>query len=476
MKVVIFLGPTLPVTEARKILDAIYLPPARQADLLSAAVQLRPDVIGLIDGVFLHSLSVWHKEILFALSQGIRVYGSSSMGALRAAETDVFGMVGVGQIYRDYVTGALLDDDEVALAHGSAEQNYVQASVPMVNVRATLDAAEHGGVITGTQRAQLIAVAKAIYFAQRTFAAILSEAEQIGFPKLTIPTLSDFIALHYVDVKRRDAIELLTTIKSLPADSSPPVPQFEFARNSSFITLFDRDRRVSRKGVEVPLDAIANYVTIHDPHFEETNFNAFNRAIALEFAYLLGVKVSEEDVEAEHVRFLKRRNLTDANRLSAWLQQNDLGADELRDLVKQLALCRRVHRWYVIATWVNRTTSLVLDELRLTGHYPEWADRAATQERLAQMPDAVRSLAATEGSSLDDLAAEHREWTDWDPSVDPVTWAEEAGFHTKGNLKMELARARAARVALMALLWKEGEGQPPGEPTAYHAGGDKEAI
>jgi hypothetical protein len=128
------LGPSLPIHEAEEILSAVYLPPARQTDLLTAAINLRPDVIGLIDGVFLHSLSVWHKEILYALNHGILVYGASSMGALRAAETAEFGMIGVGEIYRQYASGELQDDDEVALAHASADQGHRKVSEPMVNI------------------------------------------------------------------------------------------------------------------------------------------------------------------------------------------------------------------------------------------------------------------------------------------------------------------------------------------------------
>ena len=57
------------------------------------------DAILIVDGEFGQSLSVWHKEILHALHRGIRVVGASSMGALRAAELDRFGMEGVGEIY-----------------------------------------------------------------------------------------------------------------------------------------------------------------------------------------------------------------------------------------------------------------------------------------------------------------------------------------------------------------------------------------
>ena len=85
MNVCVFLGPTLPVEEAARILDAVYLPPAAQGDVLMATDD-GADVIGIVDGYFQGAPSVWHKEILWAMSRGVRVLGSSSMGALRAAE------------------------------------------------------------------------------------------------------------------------------------------------------------------------------------------------------------------------------------------------------------------------------------------------------------------------------------------------------------------------------------------------------
>jgi len=53
-------------------------------------------LICLIDGYFGNTPSVWHKEILFALKCGVTVCGSSSIGALRAAELHSFGMLGFG--------------------------------------------------------------------------------------------------------------------------------------------------------------------------------------------------------------------------------------------------------------------------------------------------------------------------------------------------------------------------------------------
>ena len=217
MKAVIFLGPTLPLLEAREILDAVYLPPARQTDFVTALVNHRPDVIGLIDGEFHQTLSVWHKEILYALDRGIRVYGSSSMGALRAAETAAYGMIGVGEIYRQYASGELMDDDEVALSHATSEQGYLKTSEPMVNLRATFAAARAAGVIDAGEVSRLLIIAKRIYFAERSFPAIFHAAKAEGMALDALERMFRFSHESYVDLKREDAIELLNIVKHLPA-------------------------------------------------------------------------------------------------------------------------------------------------------------------------------------------------------------------------------------------------------------------
>ena len=66
----------------------------------------RPRAVGIIDGYFQQVPSVWHKEILWAMAQGVHVFGSASMGALRAAELAPFGMRGVGLIFEAYRDGS----------------------------------------------------------------------------------------------------------------------------------------------------------------------------------------------------------------------------------------------------------------------------------------------------------------------------------------------------------------------------------
>ena len=108
MSTIVFLGPSLSRAEAEVLApDAEFWPPAQAGDVYRACHSAGAETIGLIDGFFGTAPSVWHKEVLFALSRGVRVLGSSSMGALRAAECAAFGMEGVGEIYDMYAAGVL---------------------------------------------------------------------------------------------------------------------------------------------------------------------------------------------------------------------------------------------------------------------------------------------------------------------------------------------------------------------------------
>ncbi|WP_239014256.1 TfuA-like protein [Archangium violaceum] len=101
---------------------------------------------------------------MYALGQDVIVLGASSMGALRAAELHPHGMVGVGRIFEAYLEGRLSADDEVALLHGPAELGFRPLTLPLVNIRATLDASPLDAGLRGL----LLATATRLPFEERT--------------------------------------------------------------------------------------------------------------------------------------------------------------------------------------------------------------------------------------------------------------------------------------------------------------------
>jgi hypothetical protein len=231
---IVFVGPTLPVDEAVRSHRATYRGPAAQGDLLQAARE-RPAAIGLVDGVFERVPAVWHKEILWALHQGIPVYGSASLGALRAAECAAYGMVGVGRIFEAYRDGVLTDDDEVAVTHSPGAQGYRPTSEAMVNLRATLAVAAQEGVVAPAVRGQLERIAKAMPYPDRTIKAVVALARAEGLSGEAADRLCAWWRGHYVDQKAADARAMLGLMREHAAGGIvPPIPAFAFEHTTWF--------------------------------------------------------------------------------------------------------------------------------------------------------------------------------------------------------------------------------------------------
>ena len=221
MKIVVFLGPTLPAADAARLLPADYRPPVAQGDVLRA-VGDAPAVIGIVDGYFERMPAVWHKEILWAMSRGIHVFGAASMGALRAVELADFGMVGVGKVFEDFRDGTLEADDEVAIAHAPAERHFQPLSEALVNIRATLASAALRGIVSRDTQRVLLELAKAAFYPDRHYGRLLSEGARRGLGPRELDALAAWLPEGRVNQKRLDAQALLTLLADRTARDLPP--------------------------------------------------------------------------------------------------------------------------------------------------------------------------------------------------------------------------------------------------------------
>ena len=206
----IFLGPTLPQEEARQIVDVEYFPPIRHDDLPLAAAE-GVEVVGIIDAAFIHSYTATPTQILECLRRGMVLFGAASAGALRAVETDRFGMRGVGGIYRLY-KGGFEAEDELAVSY--SPETLQPLSLAMINVRFALAEAREAAVITESSHDGLVRASKAIYFAHRSWPAIFRRVTECVDPA-ELGRLSAFLDTKgsALDWKRADAIECLHEIR-----------------------------------------------------------------------------------------------------------------------------------------------------------------------------------------------------------------------------------------------------------------------
>jgi len=224
---VIFAGPSLPPAVRPSAPALQWRPPVKQGELYQAAFA-GPVIIGIIDGYFEVTPTVWHKEILWAMTQGIHVYGSASIGALRAAELCFFGMVGVGRIFAAYRDGILTDDDEVAVMHGPEELGYPAVTEAMVNIRATLEQAVAEGIVERWLAFRLADIGKALFYKERSWAAI-SRLAAAGLPPRPLADLAAWSRRGQVDQKRADALEMVAAIRAhLSAGVTPLTVSYRF--------------------------------------------------------------------------------------------------------------------------------------------------------------------------------------------------------------------------------------------------------
>lgn len=412
MKLILFLGPTLEADAARRLWTAScrleIRPPAAQGDVYAAAREA-PWGIALVDGYFEHVPSVWHKEILWALSQGVRVYGAASMGALRAAELESFGMVGVGRIFEAFRDGVLERDDEVAVAHGPAETGYRRLSEALVDLRFALEAAEADGAVDGSARRLLVQLARDTFYPYRHWEGVLEAAHLQG---VDTSSLQDWLGSRYRSTKREDAIQLLAEICQAatdPAAATRP-PAGEPVPETSLWLRFRREteeRLAAESAQRELLAGVVDELRLADPAaYGDLRHRALLHRRGPVAPGGPGSPGDKQRLDRHARRFRQERGLMGFEDTERWLESRELDADRLAELLREEA------RWEpgtpLPRPWLDR---FIADRLRLDGRFELYARRHADKvERLtgspipSQTPEEQSPEEQTpEEPSLDDL-------------------------------------------------------------------------
>ncbi len=373
MSVIVFAGPTIDADSVTDILQAHVLPPVKQGDVYRA-VSNGPKAIGIIDGYFEGVPSVWHKEILWAIEQGVAVFGSASMGALRAAELADFGMVGVGRIFESYKDGQINDDDEVAVLHSPAELGFKPLSEPMVSIRATVQRALDERVLDENGAEHVLRFAKGLHYHHRTWPAI--EAEFVS--DLKISGFLDWLPNGKVDAKREDAREMLSRMAEYLSEERPRVerPQ-KMERTLVWKGLV---RRVEAEA-ETDTQKYVNRDVLNELRLDPKLYSEVCDRAAFRMLVQSGGSSDTARPETEQLRrqmAIHRQNLGLKRRLDLieWLQENDLDETGYEDL-----LSSSHHMETVISNNGTELETQILAELKWSGDYARLNERAKVKAK-----------------------------------------------------------------------------------------------
>jgi hypothetical protein len=341
MEAVIFVGPTLPLEAARKQLDAMYCPPAAQGDVLRALAN-KPRLIGIIDGYFDTVPAVWHKEILYAMERGVHVFGAASMGALRAVELEMFGMVGIGQIFEWFKSGQLEDDDEVAVAHGPAESGYLAVSDAMVNIRHAVRQAQDHGLMTEGLASSFLSAAKNLHYSQRDFRRVLQIlGDQVNPAKAR--ELTEYFGAFKPSLKEMDAVLLLERAASFLASDPPPMQVRQPVENTVFLAALINE--VARG--KVAHSAARTAATWGEPPEAVTvRREILLRTLARREAVRLGFECSDGELEEATQAFAQSHGFTSVESMRESLQDSEISESILAAMLGDAVLLQKLDRAY----------------------------------------------------------------------------------------------------------------------------------
>ena len=440
--ILVYLGPSLPLDKARQILPAgIFRPPAKQGDIVTDVVNLSPTRIILIDGEFRQNLSVWHKELVYALQYpGVKaVYGAASMGAIRAAELDFLGMIGIGKIYHWYRDGVTEDDSEVAINYAVRESPegplYYPQSIPLADIRAGVEnyVDNSGDPELGRLAQQFLEVMRGIFYMDRTQADCEKIWEEMC-PDVPMP---------YIDQKTIDARTALTDFEMYESEPlQKPTPE---NLSRFFTALYERDRKININGTAIPQQHIDAYVLLHNPEYERICWDSANQDLALMLCDHLAVSVSIAEVERENVRFQQRSGIETREDFEHFLSANGWSRHEYDRLMIQNARIRKLQHSNTVSKMYRRNTQAVIDYLRTHQAFDYWAVQAVESEKRIKQSGVDDWLGVDLKNTPFELLAQHFEKEGLDLKCNNEEYLLETGFSNLTELGVALARITAGK-------------------------------
>ena len=366
---VVFAGPTIRHEEVLQHLDCVCLPPISHGDILRILPD-KPDAIGIIDGYFEGAPSVWHKEILYALDQGVRVYGSSSMGALRAMELHPFGMQGVGQIFEWYRDGVVLDDDEVAVLHGPAEVDFMVASEPMVNIRATLALAVEHRIIERDQESALLRIAKGTFYKKRRWVSLLDACGEVLKDKTLAPSVMQWLQQNHVDLKGQDALRMLDTMnQDNRQNSTRPETHIHFEWTQVWDLAYRESQRsrVTARTLGIDEKRVLDQLRLDPDRYERYHDKSL---LSWMSTHQTEPFVQDSALKEALKQFRARNKLASRTQLTNYMRRADLDESTLIELIRSVS-CVEKHRYEA-----GDLQPDIIDQLKLDGHYFTFLDIA----------------------------------------------------------------------------------------------------
>jgi hypothetical protein len=298
------------------------------------------------------------------------VVGVASMGALRAAELAPCGMRGHGAVYQMYASGEIDGDDEVGVLHGPAAKGYPAQTVALVNVRYAARLGARTGRVPAAAGERIVAAAKALPFAFRSWADIgrdLGAADRVA-----LRTFESGIDAGEWDLKRLDARAALreVAVRGYVPPDAPAVPWTGISRSQRLDRQTRREYAPGRWMSDLDvLDAArlfdADYPAVHEAALTD---------LLTDLAAARGLTVA--GYARVRLGLLEHDDLP--SNLASWLTVGELA--DLRPTQRRRLVMLRVWPVWQSVDW----RPAVLARLRESDRWAGWCDIVARADEAAE--------------------------------------------------------------------------------------------
>ncbi len=207
-KAIVFGGPSLQLIPATQLSQIEVLPPIKRGDL-DCFMSVAPGTILISDGLFGGTLSISPMECRTLIEKGWRLFGTASIGAIRAAELWSVGMVGIGTIYHLFRSEQIEDDTEVCVAYNP--ETYQELTLSTVQIRSAIS---HCTSLQTLDANRVLEISKKIYWRERSPSRLAQTLLDEGLEQHLADEIIDLASepsLHPKKLDTKQAVDLLLT-------------------------------------------------------------------------------------------------------------------------------------------------------------------------------------------------------------------------------------------------------------------------
>jgi hypothetical protein len=334
-------------------------------------------------------------------------------------------MIGVGHVFKDFHDGVLEDDDEVAIAHSPADAGYRTQSDAMVDIRASISAAQAAGVVDEQSAVQLISLAKALPYPERSLRRLVTDARQLKLA--CAEALADWLPEHRVFRKRTDALMMLRAMRQmLSVWQDPFVARFRFEHTDAWESAKNHVSPTPAHDDQPVLDAALVDELRLNGSWEQARMGSLARSLILAgpAARLLP---QLDPTRAEH-DFRLAQGLCGVEDFSAWCREQAATPEQLRQFFVEEAAIQ-----IIALAWRTETMRELPNYLRGKGELGALKERAKKKMALARSATGQRTYLQDLGLDESQLFAWYFAQRGYDGTVEQYT--QRSGFEDVADLR-----------------------------------------